>query len=327
MFVPTYNIVAHYVKGSICTSEVTRGKDMEKMTIKKVDELTALREENKRLKRIISALMTGYTTIGESSFSTGIVKFWQLGTNLFTNLNMGDSLPSWDELVSIYVKYGVCTEDRNVVLELLSPSYLKEKLNVGESIIKEYRNNDGIYGEAKIVRIDEDSILMGFTERNQEITERQKKIYVDSLTKVKNRKYYDEQLAEKHLQAIVVADIDNFKSVNDNHGHVCGDIVLTKVAEALNSSVRISDEVVRYGGDEFVLGFTDIKLDALEVLMERVRQTIESIRLEENLSIKLSMSFGIVYGVGLAKEMFFEADKCLYEAKVRKNTVVIKPYR
>lgn len=69
------------------------------------------------------------------------------------------------------------------------------------------------------------------------------------------------------------------------------------------------------------------KLDALEVLMERVRQTIESIRLEENLSIKLSMSFGVVYGVGLAKEMFSEADKCLYEAKVRKNAVVIKPYR
>lgn len=287
------------------------------------DELAALREENKRLKCIVGALMTGYTTIGESTFSTGEVKFLQLGTNLFKNLNMGESLPPWGELVPLYAKYGVCDEDRNDVLELLSPDYLKGKLKVGESITKEYRNNEGVYGEVKIVRIDEDSILMGFTERDQEITERQEKIYVDSLTKVKNRKYYDEHLAEKSLQAIVVADIDNFKSVNDTYGHECGDAVLANVAEALNSCVRNSDEVVRYGGDEFVIGFTDITLDALKDKMERMRQTVEKIRLKECSSIRLSMSFGVVYGTGLAKEMFSEADKCLYEAKDKKNTVVI----
>ena len=111
-----------------------------------IDELAALREENKRLKSIVSALMTGYTTIGESAFSTGEVKFLQLGTNLFKNLNMGESLPPWGELVPLYAKYGVCDEDRNDVLELLSPDYLKGKLKVGESITKEYRNNEGVYG-------------------------------------------------------------------------------------------------------------------------------------------------------------------------------------
>lgn len=297
---------------------------MEKRTMENFDELVALREENKRLKNIVSALMTGYTTIGESTFSTGKVKFWQLGTDLFKNLNMADSLPAWCELVPLYAKYGVCDEDRDDVLELLSPNYLKGKLHVGESIVKEYRNNEGVYGEVKIVLIDEDSILMGFTERDQEITERQKKIYFDSLTKVKNRKYYDEHLAEKCLQAIVVADIDNFKAVNDNYGHECGDVVLAKVAEVLNSSVRTSDEVVRYGGDEFVLGFTNIKLGALKAMMERVRKTIENIHLAEYPDIKLSMSFGVVYGECLAKDMFCEADKCLYEAKVQKDTVVIK---
>ncbi|MCR4831144.1 MAG: GGDEF domain-containing protein [Pseudobutyrivibrio sp.] len=292
--------------------------------MKNNDELTTLREENNRLKKILGALMAGYTTIGESSFSTGDVHFWHLGTNLFANLNMGDSFPAWSELVPLYAKYGVCDEDRAEVLELVSPKYLQENLSIGDSIVKEYRNNNGVYGEVKIVRIDEDSILMGFTERNQEITERQEKIYLDSLTKVKNRKYYDEQLSEKTLQALVVADIDHFKMVNDNYGHECGDIVLAKVAEVLNSSVRSSDEVARYGGDEFVLGFTDIKLEALEALLERVRQTVEKIRLEENPSIRLSMSFGAIYGYGLAKEMFSEADKCLYEAKVNRNTIIIK---
>ena len=288
------------------------------------DELTALREENARLKKIVSALMTGYNTIGESSFSTGQVKFLQLGTNLFANLQMGESLPPWSKLVPVYAKYGVCEEDREEVLELLSPDYLKEKLSVGESIRKEYRNNDGVFGEVKIVRIDEDNILMGFTERNQEITERRKRIYIDSLTKVKNRKYYDEQMSDKSFKALVVADIDNFKAVNDSYGHVCGDVVLEKVAEALNTSVRSSDEVVRYGGDEFVLGFTDINLEALTAMMERVRQTIENICLEEYMSLRLSMSFGVVYGDGIANKMFSEADKCLYDAKEKKNTVVIE---
>lgn len=288
------------------------------------NELTALQEENKRLKRILSALMAGYATIAESTFSNGEVKFWQLGTDLFANLNMGDKLPPWSELVPLYAKYGVCEEDRDDVLELLSPDYVKENLSVGESIKREYRNNEGVYGEVKIILIDEDSILMGFTERNQEITERQKKIYFDSVTKVKNRKYYDEKLAEKSLQALVVADIDHFKSVNDIYGHGCGDVVLAKVAEALKTSIRSTDEVVRYGGDEFVLGFNDIKLDVLEAMMERLRQTIENIRLEDNPDIRLSMSFGVIYGQGLAREMFAEADKCLYEAKVRRNTVVIK---
>ena len=92
---------------------------MEKRTMENFDELVALREENKRLKNIVSALMTGYTTIGESTFSTGKVKFWQLGTDLFKNLNMADSLPDWCELVPLYAKYGVCDEDRDDVVELL----------------------------------------------------------------------------------------------------------------------------------------------------------------------------------------------------------------
>ena len=292
--------------------------------MKNHDEIAALRDENKRLRKIISALMNGYTTIGEANFTTGKVTFWQLGTNLFNNLNIGDALPLWSDLVPLYVKYGVCAEDRDDVIEFLSQEYLRENLKVGERLKREFRNSADVYGEVKIIRIDEDNILMGFTERDQEITERQKKIYFDSLTKVKNRKYYDEQLAEKSLQAIVVADIDRFKSVNDHYGHECGDLVLAKVAEVLNASVRTSDEVVRYGGDEFVLGFTNIDYHALEILMERVRQTIENIRLQDDIPIRLSMSFGVVYGTGIAREMFSEADKCLYEAKVKRNTVVIK---
>lgn len=83
-----------------------------------------------------------------------------------------------------------------------------------------------------------------------------KLLYIDSLTSVYNRRYYDEHFqGANDIQAMGVIDVDNFKHINDNYGHDVGDIILQSIAQSVLSSVRKTDAVIRYGGDfDEVLG-------------------------------------------------------------------------
>ena len=82
-------------------------------------------------------------------------------------------------------------------------------------------------------------------------------LYIDSLTGTYNRRYFEEYFqGEEDSEAVVVMDVDNFKRVNDHYGHYAGDCVLQSVAKTISSSIRKTDAVIRYGGDEFVILFT-----------------------------------------------------------------------
>lgn len=81
---------------------------------------------------------------------------------------------------------------------------------------------------------------------------RNRQVYMDSVTKVYNRRYYDERL--KNLEgwfSFAMIDMDNFKHINDRFGHQAGDAALYRAAQAIKSQIRSDDELVRYGGDEF----------------------------------------------------------------------------
>ena len=158
---------------------------------------------------------------------------------------------------------------------------------------------------------------MGFTEGDQEITERQEKIYVDSLTKVKNRQYYDEHLAEKSLQAIVVADIDNFKSVNDTYGHEVGDKVLSKLVRILKKNFRSDDYICRIGGDEFVIFMIHAGEKQQDLISRKFSYINEKLADTSDGLPKISTSAGIAFGEYASdiKDWFEHADVALYDAK------------
>ena len=100
-------------------------------------------------------------------------------------------------------------------------------------------------------------------------------LYIDSLTSVYNRRYYDEHFkGADDIQAIVVIDVDDFKHINDNHGHDVGDIVLQGIAQTVLSCVRKTDAVIRYGGDEFIIIFYSIPADIFEKKLERIRRSV-----------------------------------------------------
>jgi len=159
--------------------------------------------------------------------------------------------------------------------------------------------------------------------------------YRDPLTGLNNRAAMEKlfpreiELANRHdhPMAMLVMDLDGFKQINDRYGHDVGDQVLRDVGQVLQSAVRNTDLLYRYGGDEFVGGLaqTDMK-GALEV-SERIRRGVQALPLSgQKISSKIEISIGLAMlkpGDSF-KQAFKRADKALYQAKRSgKNRIMI----
>jgi diguanylate cyclase (GGDEF)-like protein len=159
----------------------------------------------------------------------------------------------------------------------------------------------------------------------------------DGLTGAYNRKALEERLAsecafaQRHQTplSIVLLDVDDFKAVNDQYGHLAGDAVICEVALRLARAVRTEDVVGRYGGEEFVVVARDIALDKAAQLAERLRRILsgEPVVFEDR-AIAVSASFGVasITCCGDKKDvrtLFAIADERLYAAKrAGRNRVV-----
>ena len=149
-------------------------------------------------------------------------------------------------------------------------------------------------------------------------------LYIDSLTSIYNRRYYDEHFqGTDDIQAMAVIDVDNFKHINDNHGHDIGDIVLQSIAQTVLSCVRKTDAVIRYGGDEFVIIFFNIPQDIFGKKLERIRNSVDSLIIDDHPELHMSVSIGGAYGIGTIKKLFKAADNMMYQSKKAKNQVTI----
>jgi len=125
-------------------------------------------------------------------------------------------------------------------------------------------------------------------ERERELSEVNARLLkiaqTDSLTGLDNRRYLEERLEEafghsrrlKEPLAVVLCDLDRFKSVNDTHGHQAGDAVLKQLARILKQEAREIDRVGRYGGEEFMLLLPGTVLDAAVTFAERARKAVEA---------------------------------------------------
>jgi diguanylate cyclase (GGDEF)-like protein len=145
----------------------------------------------------------------------------------------------------------------------------------------------------------------------------------DPLTGLANRRaFYGACAAESSRMqrdsselSIVMLDLDHFKAINDEHGHLLGDQVLVGVADALRSSIRRHDTVARMGGEEFAILMPDANVDAAYEMAERVRGAIARIPIASG---SLSCSAGVVSASipeASPAELLDLADKALYEAK------------
>lgn len=158
----------------------------------------------------------------------------------------------------------------------------------------------------------------------------------DGLTGLHNHRAFLERLEQEFYRAqrygtdlsILIIDLDGFKAVNDNYGHLVGDEVLKKVANALKENVRASDFVARYGGDEFTVILPETSRNEAIAVAEKLRRTIELQDFIVNTKrVKLTLSIGISYYSSKHKsffDMIEEADRAMYAAKESgKNTIKI----
>lgn len=151
-----------------------------------------------------------------------------------------------------------------------------------------------------------------------------RQVYIDSVTNVCNRRYYDDRLRDLDGQyAFAMIDMDNFKSVNDCFGHQAGDAALYHAAQTIKAEILPEDELVRYGGDEFFLVFHDLPFDKLEEKLLTIRSKLESIRIPEYPDLRISASIGGACGSGKMSQMLRRADLAMYRAKTRRDCVKI----
>ncbi len=148
----------------------------------------------------------------------------------------------------------------------------------------------------------------------------------DPLTGLGNRRNCINQFQRLHAMqirsgepfCIIMIDMDHFKAINDNYGHMLGDEVLRFVAATLNQSLRQQDSLFRWGGEEFIMLLSGSGIEQAEVAAERLRRVIADSPFEnEKLSLPLTASFG-VYSVTTTQDMqehLKNVDRLLYHAK------------
>lgn len=149
---------------------------------------------------------------------------------------------------------------------------------------------------------------------------------VDSLTGINNRYYFNEVLSHeieqvkryKKTMSLLMLDVDNLKVINDSFGHMMGDNVLSALADILKASVRESDYLSRFGGDEFVIIMPEATEDEAFVLAKRIQDTIEKWNIKQTTEgLKLSISIGIQEGrLENIDEILLNTDRELYQCKL-----------
>ena len=153
---------------------------------------------------------------------------------------------------------------------------------------------------------------------------RNRQVYIDSATHVYNRRYFDDRLRDLDGEfTLAMLDLDHFKHINDTYGHLAGDAAISRAAQAIRSAIRTGDELVRYGGDEFLLLFHDMPQNALKKKLESIRAAVESLEFPEYPGLRITVSIGGAHAVGPLADTVQKADQALYHAKAAKNRTVL----
>ncbi len=167
------------------------------------------------------------------------------------------------------------------------------------------------------------------TDLTRQLEHTKKAALVDPTTGIGNRRRFEDSLADilKHLKdfngkvSVLLADVDNFKTVNDTLGHNVGDQVLRLVASTFVTNLKGSDVVARWGGDEFAAILPSTNLDNALSVAENVRKAMDSKSLKNKETGETMGKVTLSVGVSTfrqgdnAHKLIFRADQALYEAK------------
>lgn len=152
-------------------------------------------------------------------------------------------------------------------------------------------------------------------------------LYKDPLTGAYNRRYYEEVVRKSIGPAgIALMDVDDFKICNDTYGHYAGDVALKTVASAIQSCIRSSDLLIRYGGDEFLLVLPGIPGDFLQTKLEQICTAAQMASVPGYPHFRVTLSIGgtLQSTTDPVERIVRRADWLMYQAKCRKNAVMVE---
>lgn len=201
------------------------------------------------------------------------------------------------------------------IMEVMDQQHSGEQQR--ESILSEQL--DSLVSQIK--NMEKDSALA-----EQRIDEQRQKALRDILTQLPNREAYQIRLEQEFERwqryhrplTMAICDIDHFKRVNDNYGHLAGDKVLRIIAKTLSTRLRKTDFIARFGGEEFVLLLPETTAEQALTVVEGIREAIATCPFHfKEQPVSLTVSFGIAaFNEGdQAEQVFARADKALYRAK------------
>jgi len=142
--------------------------------------------------------------------------------------------------------------------------------------------------------------------------------HLDRLTGLLNQSALERRMesAEPFTGAVAVCDMDNFKSINDQYGHLVGDEILRNIGHLLRSSIRQEDEAFRWGGDEFVILFKNQNLSVVQKRMLDIRQRLKDFRVRGyGGALPISFSWGHAEATGPLRAIVDAADHEMYAYK------------
>jgi two-component system, cell cycle response regulator len=263
--------------------------------------------------------------------------------------------PSFGEMYKLKVERTVLGRGDRTDIRVLDDGVSREHSAIeregGKLVLVDLRSTNGTFCNGdRVDRYDlkdGDKISIGattilrFTYQDQVDEHYQKKLFEsalrDGLTSTFNRRYFVDRLqaeirfAVRHDKslALVFADIDHFKKINDTHGHVAGDAVLAAVARVMTSAIRAEDVLARWGGEEFSVICREIDHAGAQVLGERLRAAVQAHRFEHAgkvIPVTISVGAAVERKIDDAHAFIAAADAAMYEAKrTGRNRVCMHP--
>ncbi len=210
-------------------------------------------------------------------------------------------------------------------------SEIAKSIDLIKEGVEDFVGQDKIRNEAVEVR--SDSLVTKIKQMEietellqQKLVENREKLLYDTLTGVRSRLAYDEQIEQEMARwerysssfSYAILDIDHFKNINDKYGHSAGDNVLKIIANMMLQQIRKSDFIFRIGGEEFVLLLTNTDVSQAGVLVEKLRKAVKAREFsfnQERVTLSLSAGLTETWDGDSVKSIYERADAALYRAK------------
>lgn len=290
------------------------------------EAVQSLASEELESSSIVSGSMTGreaFYLISTLKFMVHNVRLVDPTTSTIVELNSsGELIRSGHVCYHIWKQEHRCANCTSMKCLAFQTEFSKIVFLDNEAfhVISQYIKVDGTALVLEMLtRITDDTLFDGSGRRlsNSSISDLNTKLYLDPLTDVYNRRYYNERISEtKPICALAIVNVDHFKDINDAYGRAVGDTVLVRVAAAIGGEVRAPNALIRYGGDEFVVMFESIDPDLFEAALEKMRSDIAALSIEGMEDGRhVTVSIGGAAGPDLPAMLMAKADKMLHKAK------------